>query len=115
VDLQALLTQLKVYEADQVDRRAKLDTAATLRLNFPPPLFAARVPGVVVAEFVVDSAGRVEDGTLGIVSSTAPWFTDAVRVALKSASYVPAMKDGRPVRQFVQQRFQFDLDWRGNQ
>jgi hypothetical protein len=68
VDVEALLTQLKVYNADQ-----------------------------------------------GIVSSTAPWFTEAVRVALESASYVPAMKDGRPVRQLVQQRFRFDLDRRGNQ
>jgi protein TonB len=115
VDLEALLAQLKVYNADQVDRRATLDTAARLRLSFPPPLFAARLPGVVVAEFVVDSVGRVEDGTLGIVSSTAPWFTDAVRVALETASYVPAMKDGRPVRQLVQQRFQFDIDRPGNQ
>lgn len=110
VDLEALLAHLKVYNADQVDRRAQLDTAATLRLSFPPPLFAARVAGLVVAEFVVDSAGRVEDGTLGIISSTAPWFTDAVRVALETASYVPAIKDGRPVRQLVQQRFQFDFD-----
>ncbi|GAC1412945.1 MAG: hypothetical protein NVSMB53_10180 [Gemmatimonadaceae bacterium] len=115
VDLERLLAQLKVYDADQVDRRATLDTAASLRLSFPPSLFAARLPGVVVAEFVVDSAGRVEDGTLGIVSSTAPWFTDAVRVALETASYVPAMKDGRPVRQLVQQRFQFDIDRPRNQ
>ncbi len=115
VDLEGLLAQLKVYDADQVDRRAALDTATRLRLSFPPSLFAARLPGVVVAEFVVDSLGRVENGTLGIVSSTAPWFTDAVRLALETASYVPAMKDGRPVRQLVQQRFQFDIDRPGNQ
>ena len=101
---------MAVYSADAVDRRAELDTTAALQLNFPPPLFAARVPGLVVAEFVVDSAGRVEDGSVGIVSSTAPLFTDAVRIALASASYVPAIKGGRPVRQLVQQRFQFDID-----
>lgn len=110
VDLGELLARLAVYNADQVDRRAQLDTTATLRLGFPPSLFAARVAGLVVAEFVVDGAGRVENGTIGIMSSTAPLFTDAVRVALESASYVPAIKGGRPVRQLVQQRFQFDFD-----
>ena len=114
VDLEELLAHLAVYNADQVDRRAKLDTTVLLRLTFPPPLFAARVPGLVIAEFVVDSAGRVENGTLGIISSTAPLFTDAVRVALQTASYVPAIKDGRPVRQLVQQRFQFDFDHQTN-
>jgi len=114
VDLEELLAHLAVYNADQVDRRAKLDTTVLLRLTFPPPLFAARVPGLVIAEFVVDSAGRVENGTLGIISSTAPLFTDAVRVALQTASYVPAIKDGRPVRQLVQQRFQFDFDHQVN-
>jgi len=110
VDLEELVARLAVYNADAVDRRARLDTTAALRLSFPPSLYAARVVGLVIAEFVVDSAGRIENGTLGIISSTAPLFTDAVRVALESASYVPAIKDGRPVRQLVQQRFQFDFD-----
>jgi Carboxypeptidase regulatory-like domain/TonB-dependent Receptor Plug Domain/Gram-negative bacterial TonB protein C-terminal len=114
VDLKQLLAHLAVYNADQVDRRARLDTATVLRLTFPPPLFAARVAGLVVAEFVVDSVGRVEAGTVGIISSTAPLFTDAVRVALETANYVPAIKEGRPVRQLVQQRFQFDFDRQAN-
>jgi len=52
----------------------------------------------------------VEDGTVGIVSSTAPLFTEAVRVALESASYMPALKSGRPVRQLVQQPFSFSVN-----
>ena len=107
VDLASLVDQLSVFNADQVDRRATLDTAKGLELQFPPPLFAAGVQGLVIAEFVVDTAGRVEDGTVGIVSSTDPLFTNAVRVALNSASYVPAVKGGKPVRQLVQQPFQF--------
>jgi TonB family protein len=114
VDLEALLARLAVYNADAVDRRAELDTTTALRLSFPPSLFAARVAGLVVAEFVVDSAGRVEDGTVGIISSTAPLFTDAVRSALTTASYIPAVKAGHPVRQLVQQRFQFDFDHQAN-
>ena len=109
VDLEDLLARMAVYSAEQVDSRAHLDSTAGLQLSYPPPLYAARIPGLVIAEFVVDSAGRIENGTLGIVSSTAPLFTNAVRVALEGASYVPAIKDGRRVRQLVQQRFQFDM------
>jgi TonB family protein len=110
VDLEALLAQLAVYNAGQVDERARLDTTRLLQLAFPPPLFAAGIHGLVIAEFVVDTAGRVEDGTVGIVSSTAPLFTEAVRVALQSASFVPAVRNGRPVRQLVQQPFEFSVD-----
>ena len=110
VDLEALITQLSIFSAEQVDRRARLDTTRVLQLSFPPPLFAAGVSGLVIAEFVVDTVGRVENGTVGIVSSTAPLFTEAVRVALESASYVPAVKNGHPVRQLVQQPFEFSTD-----
>lgn len=110
VDLGALVAQLAIFNADQVDRRAMLDTTRLLHLSFPPSLFAAGIRGLVIAEFVVDTAGRVEDGTVGIVSSTAPLFTEAVRVALESASYMPALKSGRPVRQLVQQPFSFSVD-----
>jgi len=110
VDLQSLISQLAVFNADQVDRRATLDTTRLLQLSFPPPLFAAGVPGLVIAEFVVDTTGKVESGTVGIVSSTAPLFTEAVRVALESAAYVPAVKNGHTVRQLVQQPFEFSVD-----
>ena len=113
VDLEQLVAKLAVYNADQVDRRAHLDSTRLLSLGFPPALYAAGVKGLVVAEFVVDTAGQVENGTLGIVSSTAAPFTEAVRVALESAAYVPAIKDGRRVRQLVQQPFEFAVDRQG--
>ena len=110
VDLDQLLASLSVFNADQVDSRATLDTTRLLQLSFPPPLFAEGMHGLVIAEFVVDTAGKVEDGTVGIVSSTAPLFTEAVRVALESAAYVPARKNGHAVRQLVQQPFEFTTD-----
>jgi TonB family protein len=110
VDLEELVARLSVFNADQVDRRATLDTTRLLQLSFPPSLFAAGIHGLVIAEFVVDTAGKVEDGTVGIVSSTASLFTDAVRVALVSATYVPALKNGHYVRQLVHQPFEFSVD-----
>jgi TonB family protein len=113
VDLEQLVAKLVIFNADQVDRRARLDTTRALSLEFPPSLYAAGVRGLVVAEFVVDTTGNVEDGTLGIVSSTGAPFTEAVRVALETAMYVPAVKDGRPVRQLVHQPFEFAVDRQG--
>lgn len=109
VDIATLVQQLAVFNADQVDRRARLDSSQVPQLAFPPSLYAEGVHGLVIAEFVVDTAGKVEDGTIGIVSSTAPAFTEAVRVALESVSYTPALKAGRPVRQLVQQPFEFSV------
>jgi hypothetical protein len=108
-DLEELVARVAVYTAEKVDRQTQLDTTQALSLTFPPPLFASRTPGLVVAQFVVDTLGHVEDGTVGIVSSTAPLFTDAVRLALATATFVPALKDGHPVRQFVQQPFEFAI------
>lgn len=109
VDLKALMDRAAIYSADSVDRPASPDAAHPIHPEFPPSLFAARVRGLAIAEFVVDTLGRVEELTVGIVSSTDPLFSDAVRAALRGATYVPARKDGRPVRQLVQQPFRFDL------
>lgn len=109
VDIESLLSANAVFRADQVDRKAALDTVKSAAPAFPPSLYAAGIPGLVIAEFVVDTTGRVETGTLGIVSSTAPLFTEAVTTALETATYMPAVKNGRSVRQFVHQPFEFSV------
>jgi len=110
VDLAQLLASMAVFNAEQVDRRATLDTQRSSPPAFPAPLYAEGLRGLVVAEFVVDTAGKVEEGTVGIVSSTAPLFTEAVRVSLASASYFPAQKNGHAVRQLVHQPFEFSVN-----
>jgi outer membrane biosynthesis protein TonB len=49
----------------------------------------------------------MEEGTFGIVSSTDPLLSDAVRKAIESASFQPAKLKGSTVRQVVQQPFSF--------
>ncbi|MGH7720447.1 MAG: TonB family protein [Gemmatimonadaceae bacterium] len=71
-------------------------------------LHAAGATGGVVAEFVVDTAGRVELETFNVVSSTHPRFTEAVRRALPAARFTPALLAGRRVRQLVQLPFRFE-------
>jgi len=100
VDIGALVAQAKVFTADQVDSPAALD--AELTASFPDSLWNAGVSGRVVAEFVVDTAGLVEPGTIGIVSSSHALFSRAVREGLVKAQFRPAVLHGRPVRQVVQ-------------
>jgi TonB family protein len=106
-ELERLVAGSSVFTPDQVDRQAILDDRHPLELSFPPALFAARTRGLVIAEFVIDTLGNVENETIGIVSSTHPLFTAAVRSALGKATYVPALKQGQVVRQIVQQPFDF--------
>jgi hypothetical protein len=113
-EVEALVSSLEVFTADQVETAAGLIDASALRIEYPPTLFAEAVPGLVIAEYVVDTLGYVEAGTFSIVSSTHPLFSEAVRTALVRASYEPARRGGRRVRQLVHQPFTFAAPERGN-
>ena len=109
-EIEALVASLSVFTADQVDRAVSRDSTAPLDIPYPPSLFAAHTRGTVVAEFVVDAEGQVEKGTFGIVASTHPLFADAVRTAVLGATFRPAIRQGKPVRQLVHQPFEFSSD-----
>ena len=96
-----------VFTADQVDEGARLDSTTSLEPAFPPSLNAAHFDGSVIVEFVVSASGKMEQDTFGIVASTHPLFTDAVRNALGKAVFVPARIKGVAVRQLVRQVFRF--------
>ena len=108
-ELEAMIAALGVFTADQVERPAVLDSASLTPIEYPPALRAAGTSGVVVAEFVVDTAGRPEAEYFGAVSSTDPLFTAAVRGALGSLRFRPAVRRGRPVRQVVRLPFEFTV------
>jgi protein TonB len=105
-DLERLVGSLGVFTVDQVDAKAELAVSSP-SVRYPEQLFAEGVGGSVVAEFIVDTTGRVEEGTFGIVSSTNPLFSAAVREAVESATYTPATRHGLRVRQLIQQPFSF--------
>jgi TonB family protein len=67
------------------------------------------VVGQVLVEFVVDTSGSVVVESISSVSSTHPQFTDAVRRALREASFSPARISGRAVRQLVQLPVRFEI------
>jgi hypothetical protein len=108
-ELEALIASLGVFTAEQVERPAVLDSSSVPSIEYPPALRAAGTGGVVVAEFVVDSAGLAEPGYFGAVSATDPLFTSAVRGALGSLRFRPALRRGRAVRQVVRLPFEFTV------
>jgi TonB family protein len=103
VDLTGVLTH------DQVDLAARLDTGSAAP-RYPDSLYTARTTGRVVMEFVVDTAGLVEPGTIEVLESAHALFTQAVREALLAAHFQAAWSKGRRVRQFVQLPFSFLLE-----
>jgi protein TonB len=77
--------------------------------RYPEILKSANVEGEVLAQFVVDTSGRVEMGTFKVLKSSHDLFTNAVKTSLQNAKYLPAEVGGKKVKQLVQQPFQFTL------
>ncbi len=97
-----------VFYSFQVDRQ--VDMASGNRPpTYPGPLRAAQVQGEVIAQFVVDTDGRVDSTTFMVRRSTDPRFTQAVRQAVLAYRYTPAEIQGHKVKQLVQQPFEFSL------
>ena len=109
-ELAELVASLKVYTAEQVDIPARGDSLSRPQPLYPEQLLVTGVPGQVLAEFVVDTLGRVELETFGVISSTDPRFVQAVQRALPDWAYAPAILNGKRVRQLVQQPFHFVPD-----
>ena len=106
------VAQGEVLTALDVDVLAQLDSA-TLRVVYPPELLADGVGGSVLAEVVVDSTGRVEAGTFGIVHSSHPLFARAVQDAIGATEFQPALRRGRQVSQLVHVPVRFVPQKRG--
>jgi protein TonB len=105
-----MVASLKVYTPEQVDVQARPDSGSRPQPLYPETLLFTGVPGHVLAEFVIDTLGRVELDTFGVISSTNPNFTAAVQRALPEWAYAPALLNGKRVRQLVQQPFSFVVD-----
>lgn len=105
VNLEQLLASQAVYTSDQVEDAARVSQVTP---QYPDSLWRAGVSGRVVAEFIVDTTGAIEPGSLRIVSATHPYFAGAVKAALDEGSFRSAFLRGKPVRQIVQLPFVFD-------
>jgi TonB family protein len=100
----------KAYSENQVERAVVATRPAQPR--YPDALKSVNVTGEVVASYIVDARGRVEPGSIKILSATHKLFGDAVRRALLDARFRPAQVGGQSVRQLVEQPFIFKLEGR---
>ncbi len=77
--------------------------------RYPDILRSGGVEGTVLAQFVVDTTGRVEISTFQVLRSDHAMFEQAVRSSLPGMRFLPAEVGGRKVKQLVQQPFVFAL------
>jgi len=92
----------------QVEQQARPVTG-TGSLRYPGAMRRAKREGEVQAQFVVDEQGAVDMSTFKAITSSDPAFTAAVRTALPTMRFHPALVGGKPVKQVVQQPFTFAL------
>lgn len=75
--------------------------------RYPPALAQAGITGRVVAQFVVDTSGRVEPASIVILETAHSDFVAPVREALGRAAFRPGLFRGAPVRVLVRQSIAF--------
>lgn len=97
-----------IYTAATVDRIV-MPLAGNASPIYPTRLSGAGVEGEVLARFVVDTTGRVESKSIEILQTSHGLFGEAVTRWLRENRYAPALVNGRPVRQLVQQSIGFTL------
>lgn len=98
----AVLDEIEVDRAPHV-----LGAAPTPR--YPEVLRGAGITGRVVVQFVVDTLGRAELGSVQVMDATRGEFAESVRAALPRFRFSPGEAGGRKVRTRVQIPFDFTL------
>ncbi len=103
---QAPVTEERIYFAFQVERQARI-VGESPKPRYPEMLKRANVGGEVLAQFVVDTTGRVEPPTFKVLRATHALFGQSVKELLSSLRFTPAELRGTRVRQLVQMPFDF--------
>lgn len=96
------------YDAQTVDK-AVVSVGDNPLPRYPEMLRQASVQGTVLAQFVVDTLGRVDMRTFRVLSSDHDLFSDAVRQNLPRMRFLPAQVRDRKVSQLVQMPFAFTV------
>ena len=99
-----------VYRTEDVQERPHLVSGPTLM--YPAPLLLSRITGRVVVEAVIDTTGRVQEGTVRVIESSDPRFNESAKVYLEGAHFTPGRIAGRPVPVRFQMPVEFKLPTR---
>ncbi len=81
-------------------------------LEYPRMMRQAGIEGNVVLQAVVDTTGRVEAGSVRVVSSTHKSFESSARTLLEKSLFRPGRVRGTPVRVLIQIPVTFNLQGR---
>ena len=100
---------LTVYFAHQVESPAAFDSRSAAPA-YPDSLQRAGIEGSVIAQFIVDTTGRIEPASIVLLESTHIRFTESVQAALPNMLFRPAELRGVKSRQMVQIPFRFRID-----
>jgi periplasmic protein TonB len=92
--------QGQVYSSTQLD-----DPASTISMpppRYPPAMLAAGIAGKVVLQFIIDTEGKAEPGSIKVISATTPAFVEPAKEAVLKATFKPGRSQGKAVRQLVE-------------
>lgn len=95
----------RVYDEAEVEVKAELLSMPDA--EYPPLLRRAGIQGTVIMQAVIDTAGRVDPGTLRVISSPNSGFNEPARNAAEEAVFRPARVEGRRVRARVRLSIEF--------
>ena len=85
-----------VYREAEVQERPHRTSGPAL--TYPAPLLLSRTSGRVIIEAVIDTTGRVEDGTVRVIESSDARFNQAAKDYVRAARFTPGRIAGRAVR-----------------
>src|SRR5205814_7944324 len=89
-------SDLDVYSEADVEERPHLMSGPPLA--YPAPMLLSRISGRVVIEAVIDTTGRVEDGTVRVLVSSDARFNEAAKDYVRAARFTPGRLAGSAVR-----------------
>ena len=81
----------------------------SVKPRYPDALRQSGIEGRVTVQFTVDTAGRVDAGSIRVLGSTHDLFTRAVRDALVQFRFMPAEVGGRRVPALAEMPFEFQI------
>src|SRR5579864_7259131 len=77
-----------VYQAGELDEPAQVISQPPPR--YPPVLEQAGIPGLVAVQFVIGPQGKVEPGSVEVISATDSAFVAPARESILGSSFRPA-------------------------
>ncbi len=98
----------QTYFEFQVEKPAAA-VPGTVNPSYPEALRSAGVEGEVRLQFVVDTTGRVESGSVKVSRATNDLFASAARASVPRMRFYPAEIGSRKVRQLVELPITFQI------